>query len=181
MNELYNRLRTWPHKSNSRAVHMLLYLVCHAKRVNVRSAGENVRRGQIMTSIPMLQKDLKLTTQQVRSTLGLLVSCGEITRQSFRRGSIITICNYESYQIGNEEQEQPEKHTDCQFKKCVSQAHQILDHVASMPEFTERKGMLTFRIPINCGGTRDPQIVFENAVGIEVRAGIEVVRKERMV
>ena len=59
---------------------------------------------------------------------------------------------------------------------CIAKAHQLIDEIANMPEFTDRRGVLIIRLPIHCGGIRRPEVVFE--ADVVVRLGADIVRRE---
>ena len=177
MNAIYNKLKTWELKSNPRAVSMLLHFISHATSVSICVASKTTHRGQIRTTLGFLAKELGMSKRQVRTTLNQLVANGDIARKSAQRETLITVCDYDSYQA----KENP-KDTTYHTIKCEEKLINNVREILHRPEFTEKKGMLNVRYPINCGGFRTPQVTFENEVGVEVRIaeGVEVVRKEKI-
>lgn len=59
--------------------------------------------GQLVTSLPELEKKTGFTTQQIRTCLKRLCSTGEITVESTNKYRIITISNYRDYQVMEDE------------------------------------------------------------------------------
>ncbi len=175
MDEIFAILKTWEHRKNPLAVHMLLYFITHASS---SSAGD-LQRGQVIAGRGKLQKVLQASEWMVRKTMEKLKTSGKISIGYSSGKAVITVCDYDKYL--------PEKENALRgnlqvynYRKCGKQVHDKVDMLLARPEFTERKGLLKFVIPINQGGSREPQVSFENDVGIEVRAGIEVVRKEKI-
>lgn len=65
--------------------------------------GIQVNRGQFITGRKKLASDLNMTEQSVRTCINRLKSTSEITIKSTNKYSIITLLNYELYQIEQEE------------------------------------------------------------------------------
>jgi DNA-binding transcriptional regulator YhcF (GntR family) len=61
--------------------------------------GQPVERGQYMTSLSRLARDLNLSVRQVRTALTRLEKTGEIDTQTTNKSTLVTISNYGSYQI----------------------------------------------------------------------------------
>ena len=60
--------------------------------------GVMFERGSFPCGRDQLAKDIGISTQQLRTSLGKLKSTGEITIKSTSKGTKITLCNYDSYQ-----------------------------------------------------------------------------------
>ncbi|MCX6497189.1 MAG: hypothetical protein NTU93_00130 [Arthrobacter sp.] len=60
-------------------------------------AGHQIKRGQIFTGLKSISRRTGLSIQQVRSSIELLESCGELTRQPTGDGTLYTIVHYEAY------------------------------------------------------------------------------------
>ena len=69
--------------------------------------GRPVARGQLVTSYPSMAEATGLTIQNVRTAVRHLKKTGEITMQSYRDYSVITIVNYEMYQSEQQPGQQP--------------------------------------------------------------------------
>lgn len=65
-----------------------------------------IKRGQFVTSIPKLQFELELTSNEVRTAIKHLKATGEITVRSYSKFSVITVKNYDLYQM--ESQSEPQ-------------------------------------------------------------------------
>lgn len=60
-----------------------------------------VQRGQLVTSYSSLSQQLGLSIQNVRTALNHLKSTGEITVNQHTKYSVITVQNYDTYQVTN--------------------------------------------------------------------------------
>ena len=84
------------------ALHLLLE-ACHEEQKFIFNNQEMIlHKGQILTGIHKLTKSSGLTTQNVRTSLKILTNCRFLTIKSTNKFSIITICNYSSYQKNGE-------------------------------------------------------------------------------
>ena len=72
--------------------------------------GRVIPRGSCWTSIPELAKKSGLTYQQTRTSYFKLISTGEITDKVTSRGRLVTVANYDVYQL--DEQKATNKITD---------------------------------------------------------------------
>jgi hypothetical protein len=59
--------------------------------------GRPVKRGQIITSLQHLSLDTGLSVQQIRTSIGKLKSTHEITHDPTNQYTMITLCNYDTY------------------------------------------------------------------------------------
>lgn len=60
--------------------------------------GQPYERGQFITSLPSLAKELGCSERNVRTALKHLISTGEVTSKATNKYHIITVCNYDKYQ-----------------------------------------------------------------------------------
>jgi hypothetical protein len=73
-------------------------LLFKASYKDKRWEGVDIKRGQLVTGRAALSKELNLSEQVVRTCLDKLTKSGYINQQSTNRYTIITICNYDSWQ-----------------------------------------------------------------------------------
>ena len=66
-----------------------------------RWQGIEVKRGQLLTGRKSLSDELNLTERQIRTCLEKLTTTGYIDQQTTNKYTIITICNYDSWQDEN--------------------------------------------------------------------------------
>lgn len=79
-------------------IDMLFLASYEANRVNVGNRITEVKRGQFLGSLAFLSKRWGVSKERVINFLRLLQSDGMIDKSSDKNITLITICNYESYQ-----------------------------------------------------------------------------------
>ncbi len=88
-----------------------IWLLLHANfkdnKVNLGFELHEVKRGQFITSQEKLSDHFGWSRQQVRSFLDLLKVDGMISHESTTKFTMITICNYDSYQASQPTNNQP--------------------------------------------------------------------------
>jgi len=62
--------------------------------------GNVIERGQLITSLDHIALDLKLSIQQVRTALSKLKKSKNITVKATNRFTMVSVCNYDTYQSG---------------------------------------------------------------------------------
>jgi len=80
------------------AVHLLLKANHEKAKFVWNSQKVTLLPGQLITGREALAKSSSLTSQNVRTGLKILKNCGFLTIKSTNKFSIITICNYMTYQ-----------------------------------------------------------------------------------
>ena len=104
--KLHRKFLEWEWHDSPEMVSMFVHLLMLANHEEGRWHGETIHRGQILTSRERLSETTGLTVQQVRTCLSRFEQTGEIVRKSTNRKTIITISNYDRYQV-REDAEQP--------------------------------------------------------------------------
>lgn len=102
----YEKLLKWEWYGDPIMVATWIHLLLKANWCDKKWRGKNIKRGQLITSRTRLADEVGTSEQQMRTCLERLQSSGEITCETTNRYTIITICNYDSYQ-GIREAEQP--------------------------------------------------------------------------
>lgn len=96
--KIYRKILTWEWHDRPEMVSMLVHLILLANFEDRKWHGTDVRRGELVTSLEKLSKDVGISVQQARTCLQRLIDSGFITNKSTNKYRIITICNYDSYQ-----------------------------------------------------------------------------------
>jgi hypothetical protein len=96
--KLYRKFLTWEWYTTPNMVHIFIYLLLSANHEKGKWKGIEVERGQLVTGLLSIKKNTGVSVQSTRTCLERLKSTGEITIKSTNKYSIITVCNYESYQ-----------------------------------------------------------------------------------
>lgn len=95
---LYRKFINWEWWDDPNMIKAFIYLLLRANYKDTKYRGMTLKRGQLITGRKKLSTELKMGEQVVRTILNRLKSTGEITIKSTSRFSIITVCNYDSYQ-----------------------------------------------------------------------------------
>jgi hypothetical protein len=98
---LHRKFLQWEWFDIPEMVKLFIYLLLMAQHSERKHRGITLQRGELVTSIPTIMKDCKLSEQQARTCIKRLKSTGEITCKSTNKYTIITICNYDRYQNDN--------------------------------------------------------------------------------
>lgn len=98
---LHRQITEWEWYQNPNTFRVFLHILLKANFTDGRFEGREVRRGQLVTSLPKLSVQTKLTIQQVRTALKHLISTGEITDEGTSQYRIITVVKYDEYQNVN--------------------------------------------------------------------------------
>lgn len=98
---LHRKFLQWEWFDIPEMVKLFIYLLLMAQHSERKYRGITFQRGELVTSIPTIMKDCKLSEQQARTCIKRLKSTGEITCKSTNKYTIITICNYDRYQNDN--------------------------------------------------------------------------------
>ena len=100
--KLYRKFSEWEWFNISEMVHLFIYLLLNANHDKGEWRGVVIERGQILTGLNSLHQHTKISYQKLRTCLKRLEKTKEINIQSTNKYSLITICNYESYQNGQQ-------------------------------------------------------------------------------
>jgi len=87
----------WYRDTNVKCLFIHLLLEANTEQKNWKGICD-VERGQLVTSVEKLRLETGLSTQEIRTALEKLTKTHEINKQSNKRFTLITICNYDSYQ-----------------------------------------------------------------------------------
>ena len=104
---LYRQITQWEWYKNPNTFRLFIHLLLMANYADCRFEGEIIKRGEYVTSLPSLADQTSLTIQQARTALDHLKSTGEITDRKTNRYRVITIVNYDRYQIDNRQNNRP--------------------------------------------------------------------------
>lgn len=100
--KLYRKLIKWGWYQDSVVKGLFLHCLLMASFKDFDWMGKSLKAGQFITSLRHLSEDLGFSTQQIRTALKKLESTGEITYKSTNKYTVITVMNWESYQVDEE-------------------------------------------------------------------------------
>lgn len=97
--KLHRQFLDWEWHDSPETVSLFVHLLIVANHEGRKWHGTTIARGQVLTSRDRLSKLTGLSVQQVRTCLGRLVQTGEINQQTTNKYTVITISNYDKYQV----------------------------------------------------------------------------------
>jgi DNA-binding transcriptional MerR regulator len=101
--KIHRKFLDWEWFNKSEAVHLFLYMVIKANHKDNKWQGNDVKRGQFISSLGNISSATGITIQQIRTILKKLEKTNEIVVKSTSQFTIVTICKYECYQDENED------------------------------------------------------------------------------
>lgn len=104
--KLYRKFLEWEWFTDSKMVQLFVYLLLSASIEQRKWKGIVLERGQLVTTYPELSKKTKQSTQNLRTALQRLEESQIISRQVTNKYTLITICNFDSYQAKEEADQQ---------------------------------------------------------------------------
>lgn len=96
---LHRKLMQWGWYRNDVIKSVFIHLLLSANFQDAQWEGITIKRGQLVTSYKNLALDIGHTVQEVRTAINKLKSTREITCTSTNKFTLITIVNWEDYQI----------------------------------------------------------------------------------
>ena len=103
--KIYRSLLDWEWFDDAETVKLFIYILLSANYEDKKWRGMMVERGQYVTSVGSLSEILGLSVKRVRIRLERLTKSGAITTSGANRFTIITICNYDTYQDAETEKD----------------------------------------------------------------------------
>lgn len=97
--KLHRKFLNWEWYKKSDMVHLFIHILLNANHEKKTWQGINIERGQFLIGRKKLSESTGISEQSVRTCLSRLKSTNEITIKSTNKYSIITICNYDNYQL----------------------------------------------------------------------------------
>ena len=100
--KLHRKLIAWGWYQDYVVKDVFLHLLLTANFKDSQWMGVTLKKGQLVTSYKHLSEDLAFSVRQVRTAIDKLKSTGEITTEATNRFTIITVVNWEEYQLFDE-------------------------------------------------------------------------------
>ena len=104
--KIYDKFLQWEWFGKAEMVQLFLYLLLKAKHKDGKWQGKTIPKGTVVITRRALSVELGLSEQTVRTCIKRLVSTHEITYKATKQYSVITICNYDTYQNNVEQESQ---------------------------------------------------------------------------
>ena len=98
--KLWRRLLAWEWYADHGMTRVFLHLLLSANHAPNSWRGIHIERGQTVTSLSKISAEAGFTIKQIRGILKRLERTGEVTCKGTNKYTIITLCNYDTYQSG---------------------------------------------------------------------------------
>lgn len=105
--QLHRSIRDWEWFTDVNTSHLFMYCLLRANHKNTKWRGIDIQKGQFITSLDTISKETGLSVMQVRTAIKKLELTREITNQSTSINRLITITNYNKYQMDNKPNNKP--------------------------------------------------------------------------
>lgn len=97
--KIHRKLSDWEWYDDANTFRLFIHLLLKANHKAKKYRGLNLKEGTVLTGRDLLAKELKLSSQQIRTSLSKLKSTNEITIKSNSLGSVIQIVKWLDYQV----------------------------------------------------------------------------------
>lgn len=105
--KLYRKMLDWEWYKDVNTKGLFLHLLLIANSNDITWRGIEIKRGQVLTSRSTLAVETGLSEGQVKRSLEKLIATNNVTTKATNKYTIITLCNYESYQVSPIDSDQP--------------------------------------------------------------------------
>lgn len=96
--KLHRSLLEWEWFQETITLHVFIYLLLRATPSETTYKGIFVPRGSLITSVRKIGEDTHIPDKRVRTAIQRLTNSKQITIRATNKFSLISVCNYESYQ-----------------------------------------------------------------------------------
>lgn len=97
--KLHRKVTEWEWYTDRNTLAVFLHLLIMANIEDKKYRGYDVKRGECIIGRKSLAEDLNMSEQNVRTAINHLLLTNEITIKTTNQFTIVTICNYNSYQV----------------------------------------------------------------------------------
>lgn len=104
--KLHRSILTWEWFTDVNTAHFFEYCIVKANHDDDTWRGIRIKRGSFLSSYETMRVESGLTVQKIRTAIEKLKSTGEITSEATNNYTIITVCNYDNYQIETKQEQQ---------------------------------------------------------------------------
>lgn len=95
---LHRTLLEWEWYDDVPCKVLFIHCMLKANFKETRYRGKEIKRGQLVTGLSVLAQETGLSLKQVRTALKKLEDTGNISKDSGKHGTVITVCKYDDYQ-----------------------------------------------------------------------------------
>ena len=176
--KLHRRFIEWEWFSSSEMVKLFLFILISANHEDGLWRGIEIKKGQYLTGIKSLSNKTNISEQTIRTCLNKLKTTGEITIKSTNKYSIITICNYETYQS-----EQKTTNKQKQIQKTINQQatnnkqeYKNEENINNIPEFNFFEELI--KLGVENQVAKDWMVVRKTKKASNTETALNAIKKE---
>lgn len=96
--KLYKKMLDWEWYDDPNTCRVFIHILLKASWKESKWHGVTIKPGQLITSLPSLAEETKLSVHQVRVALDHLTSTGEVADKGQSKYRIITVLKWDEYQ-----------------------------------------------------------------------------------
>lgn len=104
--KLHKKITEWEWFDDANMVHVWIHLLLWANWKETKWHGVTIPRGSLVITLSDLAKRLKMSVRQIRTCLQRLEEGKQIDKQTTNKFTIVNICNYDRYQLREEDERQ---------------------------------------------------------------------------
>ena len=108
--KIHRKITEWEWWEDDQVFKLFMYLILKANHKDTRFRGHEIKRGEVVIGFKSLSKALGFSLQTTRTNLERLKSTRSLTCKSTHRFTIVTICNYDTYQSFTEADQHANQH-----------------------------------------------------------------------
>ena len=97
--KIHSQLLEWEWHDDPNMISLWIHLLALANHKDKKWHGQVIQRGQLVTGRKELSVITGISERSIRTCLSRLIDTGEIITKSTNKFTVITICNYEKYQL----------------------------------------------------------------------------------
>ena len=96
--KIFRSLKDWEWYYDKNVKNVFIDLLLSVNFKEKKWKGHTIKRGEILIGLGKYATEIGMSLQELRTVLKKLRSTGEITTKATNKNTIITLCNFESYQ-----------------------------------------------------------------------------------
>ena len=97
--KLHRKFNQWEWRDSPKTVSLFIHLLLSANHEDKKWRGILVKRGQLITSLSHLSRDINVSVKSVRVGLNNLKRTNEVAIETTSRYSLIELLNWDKYQV----------------------------------------------------------------------------------
>ena len=101
---LHRQFLEWEWYTDTKTKTLFIHCLLKANHTNKTWRGQEIKRGQFITSLQNLALETGLSVKEVRTCLKKLEKTGELGKQSTKLNTLITVTCYDKYQTKNKQE-----------------------------------------------------------------------------